>query len=653
VTAALLGLVAAEPSKARPVAKIVAMLEDMKDQLEKEADADKAMEDKWFCWHKTNSDDKKANINSGSARSKELVSSIASLKAAIEQYTTEIEEQHQAYVAASQNLQSLSDRRMKESKEFGERNADKLTMIKSLGAAVTVLDKTGDVSMVDIGAVLRQAGASPQLRADSARAQRLLTSYLQQPAGYKSYNRGSGQIVGILKQMKDRAEADIAEDQKKEDDAKAAYKIQADSLKNAMKNAKETRSRKQTQNAEAKANLAADKEELTNVDAALAHDVEALAGIEEAGKTNLKMMDERKAERANEIKAILEAIKILNSEDAFESFDKTVNTKAIDFIQMGIRTRRQTTRERAMAALTEVSTNPEVAALQLKIKLDAFTKVKEAIDQMSTELKAQQKDEVEFRDVCIAEDNTNKEETSLHEAEHGRVAADIESLQKQLEQIKVDIEEATTAKANAEKAIQSASNTRKAESNEYHTVVADQHATQQVLFKAIQRLKEFYDPEVKIAGYHDDALVQAPGDKVPEAPKAIKNYSKNAGGNRVLSMLDTVMADSKELEATATREEEESQNLYVKFVQSSNQEINLLTKSLAALAENQASTDEKLNLRKDSLAAEDKELANLNEMAIAINKKCTFVIRNFEKRQAARVQEMEALSQAKAILSGA
>merc|ERR1719263_1486244 len=68
-------------------------------------------------------------------------------------------------------------------------------------------------------------------------------------------------------------------------------------------------------------------------------------------------------------------------------------------------------RQQAVSALqraARVSGSPQIALLAASAQLDAFTKVKELIDKMVAELGQQQKDEVDHRDWCISELNTNK-----------------------------------------------------------------------------------------------------------------------------------------------------------------------------------------------------------------------------------------------------
>merc|ERR1719247_3320545 len=55
----------------------------------------------------------------------------------------------------------------------------------------------------------------------------------------------------------------------------------------------------------------------------------------------------------------------------------------------------------------------------------------------------------------------------------------------------------------------------------------------------------------------------------------------------------------------------------------------------------------------DSLAAVELELEQLGNYKLQLHQSCDFVLKNFEIRQTARDEEIEALKQAKAILSGA
>merc|ERR1719440_469956 len=78
-----------------------------------------------------------------------------------------------------------------------------------------------------------------------------------------------------------------------------------------------------------------------------------------------------------------------------------------DFVQVSSRVHRvEGRRLRAAAVLRDVARrtrNPELSALATTVELDAFTRVKKAIDDMIVMLKKQQEDEVKHKDWCDKE----------------------------------------------------------------------------------------------------------------------------------------------------------------------------------------------------------------------------------------------------------
>merc|ERR1712146_190110 len=103
----------------------------------------------------------------------------------------------------------------------------------------------------------------------------------------------------------------------------------------------------------------------------------------------------RVKDHLTEIDAVSDTIKILNSDESFEAFDKMV---APVFFQTDATSSQKERRQQAVSALqraARLSGSPQVALLAASAQLDAFTKVKELIDKMVADLGKQQKDEVD------------------------------------------------------------------------------------------------------------------------------------------------------------------------------------------------------------------------------------------------------------------
>merc|ERR1712028_256897 len=117
-------------------------------------------------------------------------------------------------------------------------------------------------------------------------------------------------------------------------------------------------------------------------------------------------------------------------------------------------------------------------------------------------------------------------------------------------------------------------------------------------------------------------------------------------------MLEEVIADSKKTENDAIASEEDSQTAYENFMQDSNKSIKQYQESIASMTESRAKAKESMSMAKTDLKQTVVKLSDLNDMSGDLHQSCDYVMKNFDARQAARAAEMDALNEAKAILSG-
>jgi wobble nucleotide-excising tRNase len=135
-------------------------------------------------------------------------------------------------------------------------------------------------------------------------------------------------------------------------------------------------------------------------------------------------------------------------------------------------------------------------------------------------------------------------------------------------------------------------------------------------------------------------------------PAKFKKYEENAGGARILTMLEDVMADSKKSEDDAHASETDAQAAYENLMKDSNKSITDLTRKITNMSEALSKSKESLSLAKADLMATVGELGELNDVAGDLHKSCDYLMKNFDARQAARAAEIDAMIEAKNILSG-
>merc|ERR1719382_1451062 len=107
------------------------------------------------------------------------------------------------------------------------------------------------------------------------------------------------------------------------------------------------------------------------------------------------------------------------------------------------------------------------------------------------------------------------------------------------------------------------------------------------------------------------------------------------------------------MEAETIRSEEDAQKAYEDFVKETNASIEAKSKVIINKSELKAKAEAELVETKEDKEAVMLELEQLSNYNAELHQSCRFVLNNFEIRQTARDEEVEALKQAKAILSGA
>jgi len=138
-----------------------------------------------------------------------------------------------------------------------------------------------------------------------------------------------------------------------------------------------------------------------------------------------------------------------------------------------------------------------------------------------------------------------------------------------------------------------------------------------------------------------------------EPPVQFNNYKKNAGASPVMGLLEQIIEDSKKLVAESTDAEKKAQAEYETFVKDSNGIIKQLSTDVEVKTKKAAEAKGESAEAKGDLESATGELESLAEYDADLHGECDFVLKNFDIRQKARLQEMEAIQAAKAILSGA
>jgi len=632
-----------QADKNRPVTKVVTLIKDMIKQLEKEAEEDQKIYENMACWCTTNDKLKTKAIADAESRIKMLNTRIEELTALSAKLGSQIDALKDEVAKNEAALEQATTIRKDEIKKFTAEEKEMLDTIASLKSAVKILSKHNSFLQVPQTHLLSVA-ASLQHVMDThgEMIKTVLTptsrskamSFIQDPR--QSYNPQSGEIFGILTQMQEEFETNVAAAQKDEAAAQKAY----DELKTAktaeIKAGREQIKKKVQEKADTDERNAQSKVDLEDTSNTLSADEKFLVNLKEKCSMTDSEMEQRTITRNKEIEACSRALSILTGDDAADLFSRTFN-----FVQVEQSSVRRAKASTVLLAAASKFNNPRLSALAVRAKLDAFEKVKGAIDQMIAELGEQQAAEIKKKDFCTDELNENQLQTQDKTQEKSNLNAKIQDLTDHINDLTKAINKLKAEDADMQVQLKRAGEDRNMENAEFQRTVLDQRATIRLLEKALEVLEGFYGSK----------LLQEPAGPAP--PSGFKEYKNNQASGGVMSMITQIIEDSKAMEAEAIKDETASQKAYEQYSRDTTDAINANRKDVVSKSEERSETEAERIETTESRDAAVKALGELAAYNADLHKDCDYVLKNFDIRQQARGDEIDALKQAKAILSGA
>eukprot|EP00928_Gymnodinium_smaydae_P035485 TRINITY_DN2496_c0_g1_i3.p1 TRINITY_DN2496_c0_g1~~TRINITY_DN2496_c0_g1_i3.p1 ORF type:complete len:709 (-),score=280.86 TRINITY_DN2496_c0_g1_i3:72-2198(-) len=689
--------VVAEGTQDTPVTRVVKLLKGMQTTLENEMQEDKALYDKLNCWCHGNTLEKDEAIDKSTAKIEQLSADIESLSAKSSELKTSIGEIEAKVAEDKKTLAEATALREKQLQEAHGAGLDSTQAIENLKAAINVLSKHHKAppkSTVEGGAVFKserdswsflsmdakeglkrllpeggdvdddelqaspisphgflqdssESRMTPEEQGAVERAIKSASAFVQ-ARYYPAYQSQSGGIMGVLKQLKEEMEGDYAEAKQKETEQNAAFQELREAKTQEIDSGEKMAERKEDELATTDNNLAEAKEDLAQEQEALGESQKFMKNLKAQCDEADKNFEERKAARLAEIQAVGETISILQADEARDVMSSTYNFMQLKSSES---TRSATARRAAAASLLDTSRkvrSPELAVLATSVELDAFSKVKKAIDDMVSMLKTQQADEVKKNDWCKAEFHENDMTTARTNDEKDALEVKISELDMSIKTLAQGIEDSKARISQLQVDLQRASEDRVEENHEFQKTVADQTATIEVLKKALDKLATFYDfaqvsrqAESVVAGRR----------QTPPVPQM--EYSKNKGAAGVMQMIEKLIGEAKDLVKDSKKSESAAQAAYEVLVADTNDSVKTLQEEVVSKTKAKGVATKDKRQATDDLHATVDELEGLSKYNAQLHGECDYTLKNFEVRQKARQEEIESLQQAKQILSGA
>lgn len=671
---------------ANPIRRVVTMLQMMQKKIEAEAVKEKEMFDKFMCYCKSGKETLAKSIEDAETKIIQLESEIKGASGEKAQLDEDLASHKNDRAEAKSAMAKATAMREKDAAAFAKESAEDKANLASLTSALAAIEKgmAGGFLQTNAAAALRRLTLNQDI---TNHDRETLTEFLEQGHSL-DYAPASGEIVGILKQMKDTMEKDLAEVLAEEEAAKkeydelmAAKQKEVDSLTKAIEE-------KTKRVGEVAVDLVNLKEDLDDTTETVAEDKKFLADLEKTCELKVKEWDMRCKTRQEELLALSDTVKILNDDDALELFKKTLPSAS--FLQVMV-TDKEARRE-ALRAFSGFSKKGQGVDMQLILmalhgkKVD-FSKVITMIDDMVVLLGKEQEADDTKKAYCEEEfDKADDKKKALERS--------ISDLEKFIEEAKESVTTLTQEIKNLEDGIVKldrdvvqATEMRKEEHEEFTATLAANNAAMKLIDFAKNRMQKFYNPKLYkpppkrelteeeritlnmggtlaptnppggIAGtgvftqVHTDttATKAAP----PPPPEATFGGKKSEESGGVIAMMDMMIADIKKEIQEMEFDEKDAQEEYEIMVNEAAEKRAADTKSIEEKTAVKAGLEDEIVKNGDQKAAEEAELMATKQYIADLHADCDWLINNFQTRKDARANEIDALKKAKAVLSGA
>jgi hypothetical protein len=638
---------------------------------------------------------KTTSIASNKARIEELATYIDDLSSGKIELTSERTDLEAEIKDLEKTIEEETTLREKENEDYLAAKDEMDKAITALESAVGTIEavQVNGTSLSSMSAELKRIakfGASFLAKRDVDGLMKALAGQMPEvdyeklkkdPTFKEKYSSRSSSILDILKDMtqtfKDNRDAAVEAEEKAQTDFDALMGSKNEQL-SATKTALLDKSKEKGARAES---LATSKEEKEDREGQNERDEVFLADTKDACKKKADDWDLRVKARAEEIAAIGEAISVLRSDDARDTFKKSFESQeeAESFVQTRLKKKkRHTRRSLALSAIRRAAITSKDTRLDLIVTMlanrdplaaameamnDPFKEVIASIDQMLEDLRKEEEEDLSKKEYCEKERSEKTQiakmtskEIDVNSETIDRLTSEIAAANKAIEEIDDQVEE-----LNHE--LKEAKEQREKETPRYLADKADDTKAITLIETAVSALEKYYGSGDKLLLAQTKAEVRRSRQPFVEAGEAptpppdtweADSYKKAEGESEgILNILSLIKADIEKDVEKADAEEAAAQTAYETFEGEVNDSIGKLEGTKSDLEGEISSKEEAMVTEKTERSTNQDNLDSTLEFLKEIAPGCDFIAINFDTRMQNRQLEVDGLNQAKAVIQGA
>jgi len=657
-----------EHNQVNPIRRVVSMLQMMQNKISAEGAKKQAIYDKFMCYCDNADAMLGGSIKGAEQKIPMLESAIGQAASQKKQLEMDLQAHGEDRIAAKSAINTAIALRAKEAIAYAKESADLQTNIDGLQAAIDDIAKNGGAVFLQSRTRMASSLRDLSVSLDMTPVDRqLLTNFLSSSS---SSSPAMGQINGILEGMKDEMVKDLADISEAEkasiqscDELVAIKYKEMDAVLTSMES-------KMIRSGEIAVSHAEQLNDLDDTTEDLAESKKFFADLDVNCANKRKEWSVYQKMQGEEGIALADTIKMLNDDDALEMFKKTLPGS---FLQ--IKVSGSDIRKKALHVLKSLRKNgvvePRVDFVELALHggKTGFDKIVVMIDALVVELKKDQATDSEKKDYCEAELAKTDDKKKALGQRASDLETDIDDAKESVSTFTVEIETLSDGIRQMDKEVAVATQNRKEENEDFLASQASTAPAIDLLKFAKNRLNKFYNPsqynpppqrqlsEEERITINMNSLTQislhgsaAP----PPAPEANLAYAtKGEESTGVITLIDNLVNDLDTEMQEGQLAEKDGQSDYERFMSNAAskraEDAKTMNDKKAALADGEMSAID----NKKSLYNTNVHQMDTMKYDGGLHAECDWLLNNYDVRQEARLDEIEAMGNAKAVLSGA
>jgi len=614
----------ASAERITPVEKVINLLDDLQKKVEKEASDEAVTYEAFACFCRDTTKAKSASIMDGQAKIDELSANIEAAAASKAEKESELADREKQHEELSSELREVTAMCLKEMTEFEAAFADLAKAVNSLDKALQAMRESKPAALLSLRESVRESLALADALGLFRTAKE--QAFLQQGVDPSNpeYKYHSDEIISTLEKLHQDFSTKKSNTQAESDAAKTKCQGLKKSLTDKMEENDAAMGTLRTDIDSLRGRIASDRQLLVDAESVLKDDQLYMKDLTERCEARAVEWDQRAKARADEIKALAEALAILRDgrqgEKSVQELDEAVNNRTV-LLQLGARgthraaagaqpwdaerAARRAVREaeaqhaaqsggarsrglrggRQASAVLAPSTagaagsfveqraamvlhregerlnSRMLSSLAAEIAADPFGKVKQLIQQLIERLLQEATQEATKKGFCDEELNTTIQKRNFRIADAKKLASEVGELEAKKASLEQEIPELEEQIDDARGTLNQTAVDRETQKGENLATIATAKEGVQAVGEAISILKAYYKEAAKAS-----FLQASPVDEDTQGPGFQGTYKgQQDGAKGVISLLEVIKSDFERTVRKTKQEEAEAAAEFVQF----------------------------------------------------------------------------------------